>query len=679
MGEKKKKERKKESGKKNEHMLRPGLLLALLAQFWGLTVGYSPFAPDFQRGIVFGGDEWSSPLYPYGSDGALAALTALAATGATHVRFLVSGYMDNAFTATSVYSSQPPSALATTPVAALQAVLAQAGALGLKGILCPVLDPNWDILPPGARSTPNNPNGTWRGTIGSNYTTQREFDAFFSSYRTWAMPYYQAAASAGAYMIEVSSELDFLFGAPQAAAAWRALVADLRALPFAGKLSVAADLSAAITMQWADALDYVGLDVYAGLGAPLPLGTAPSVDALVAGFETAVTPQLEALLARNLSLIISETGFQSRPNCHVRPWGTELLDPDDDSAWLLVVDTSCQNNAYEALFRYAASKPYLHGIYLWLWRTDPTTGGTYNGDFTPFGKPAEATVRRWYGGSLDSGAVGTAALLAARRAALQEPTPQQRAAARAAIVPPSPENSLAHFHAPHPVTRRSFNGFCLGTPDEWSSPFYRLSSSGALYSLDDMINSTGADSVEIIAQWWFDDVNSTEIYPIGDAGSPLQTSTDEELAFFTAAARARSLKTIFTLMLDPVRVCVWMMRCLSLHLTARLSFPTALFPPFPPYRTGCCPRRRTAGTPIRQGATGAGRWACFGARTAAMGRPGRPGTPTMLQPRCTMLRWRRRGALTPSCSPTSSTAPLACAQPAGLPSWPQCAQSSMVA
>lgn len=86
------------------------------------------------------------------------------------------------------------------------------------------------------------------------------------------------------------SELDYLFGAPQAQAGWRALVADLRALPYAGKLSVAADLSAASDMQWADALDFVGLDVYAGLGAPLPLGVAPSVQALVAGFEAAVTP-----------------------------------------------------------------------------------------------------------------------------------------------------------------------------------------------------------------------------------------------------------------------------------------------------------------------------------------------------------------------------------------------------
>ena len=527
-------------------MFRTPLFLLAYAQLVACT---SPFPPSFQRGIVFGGDEWSSPVYPYGSPGALASLTALAATGASHVRLLVSGFLDNAHTATSVYSIPPPSALATVSLEAFTATLTQAQGLGLQVVLCPVLDPNWDTLPAGSRSTVGNPNGTWRGTIGDGWTTLAQQEAFFASYRAWAWPYFQAAAAAGAYMIEVSSELDHLFGAPQAAAAWRALVADIRAIPYSGKLSIAASAGAASAMSWVDALDLVGLDVYSGLGEALPLGTAPTVEALLAGYEAAVTPVLQALLARNLTLFISETGFQSRPNCHVRPWGTELLDPDDDSAWLLVVDTACQDAAYEALFRYALSQPALQGIYLWLWRADPTTGGTFNGDFTPYAKPAEGTLRRWYGGNVSQ--LGTEALLAARRGALLEPTPLQLAAAAAAIRPPSPSHNLAHLHTPHPRTQRAFNGFCLGTPDEWSSPFYRLGSPGSLLSLQDMVHSTGADTVEVIAQWFFDSVNSTEVYPILDAASPLHTSSDAELSAYVAAAQGMGLKTIFTLMLDP--------------------------------------------------------------------------------------------------------------------------------
>jgi hypothetical protein len=512
-----------------------------------VSISSSPFPSTFQKGIVFGGDEWSSPVYPYGSDGSFASLTALAATGATHVRFLVTGYMDNAHNATQVYSISPPSALATVTVDALTTIISQATSLGLKSVICPVLDPNWDILPAGSRSS-KNANFTWRGTIGNKYTSQTDFDNFFQSYRTWVMPYLKAVAN-NAWMIEVSSELDFLFAAPQAEVGWRSFITDLRNF-FPGYISCAVDHQTVLNMKWIDALDFIGLDVYNGLGNSLPLGIAPSVSDLVAAYEANVTPSLEAILALgNVSIIFSETGFQSRPNCHVQPWGSELLDPYDDSAWLLVVDVTCQNNAYEALFRYLLSKPFIHGVYLWMWKADPTTGGTYNGDFTPFAKPAEQTLRRWFGGNITTD--GTDALLISRKNARLEPTLEQRIAARNAILPPSPINSLSTFHTPHPKTKRTFNGFCIGTPDEWSSPFYRLGSEGSLTSLDDMIATTAADTVEIIAQWWFDNVNSTEIYPILDAGSPLRTSTDEELNLYIAAAKQRGLKTIFTLMLDP--------------------------------------------------------------------------------------------------------------------------------
>jgi hypothetical protein len=510
----------------------------------------SPFAPDFQRGIVFGSGEWSHPSMPYDSPEALESLAALAATGASHVRLLVTGFLDNTMSATFVYSIAPPSALATETVASFAAAARAASALGLKVVLCPVLDPNWDTLILGARSN-DKPGFETRQQFGSHYTTQSQWDAFFASYRAWAFPYFSAAVAADVFMIEVSSELDTAFGRPENEAAWRAFVADIRALPFSGKVSVA---NAAPDNAWLDALDFVGIDLYSGLGGgqgALPLGQAPSVDDLVAQLDAVATPQVLAFAARNLSVIFSETGFQSRPNCHVRPWGTPLLDVDDDSAWVQVIDVTCQSNAYEALMRYLASQPLVKGVYMWLWRTDPTTGGTFNSDFTPFGKPAEDVLRRWYGGSDGGGAASIQRAREARRARVGEPTSAELTAADRLFSDVTVARPYTGAIAPHPRTRRSFNGFCWGTPDEWSSPYYRLPSAGSLASLDDLVNSTGADSVEIIVQWWFDNVNSTLLYPIDDATSPLWTSTDDELAAFGAAAKQRGLKTIFTTMLDP--------------------------------------------------------------------------------------------------------------------------------
>ena len=556
------------------------LLLALLARLRAAAAA-SPFEPSFHRGIVFGAGEWSSPDATYDSPQALASLQALAATGASHVRLLVTGYLDNTSSATQVYSAVPPSALATETVAAVQAAIAAAQGLGLKVTLCPVLDPNWDVNEVGARSN-DKPGFQTRQQFGRSYTSQSQWDAFFMSYRAWVFPYYRAAAAANVAMIEVSSELETAFSRPENEAAWRSIVADIRSLPFAGLVSVA---NADPGNAWLSALDLVGIDVYNGLGPELPLGQPPAVADLVAQYEAQLTPYVQAFAARNLSVFFSETGFQSRPNCHVRPWGTPLLDVDDDSAWVEYVDVACQANALEALMRYLASQPLVHGVYLWLWRSDPTTGGTFNSDFTPHGKPAEVVIRRWFGGfspcagnssryppdgpmrlaapfaadGSDNECDGSAAILRAR-AALQAATGEPSAAEVAAADRVVSDVTVARPYltgrgggalAPHPRTKRSFNGFCYGTPDEWSSPFYRLPSAGSLAALDDMVASTAADSVEIIVQWWFDSINSTLLYPITDPESPLWTSTDEELAAFALAAKARGLKTVFTTMLDP--------------------------------------------------------------------------------------------------------------------------------
>lgn len=62
-------------------------------------------------------------------------------------------------------------------------------------------------------------------------------------------------------------------------------------------------------------------------------------------------------------------------------------------------------------------------------------------------------------------------------------------------------------------TRRAYNGYVFGGPDEWSSPSYRYDSSGAFDSLEQM-RRAGADTAEIVVQWYFENISSTAIYAI---------------------------------------------------------------------------------------------------------------------------------------------------------------------
>jgi hypothetical protein len=59
-----------------------------------------------------------------------------------------------------------------------------------------------------------------------------------------------------------------------------------------------------------------------------------------------------------------------------------------------------QANCYEAFFKAFWEKDYFVGVYFWKWHPYyRDAGGRQDRDFTPQNKPAEQTMRRWYGKS----------------------------------------------------------------------------------------------------------------------------------------------------------------------------------------------------------------------------------------------------------------------------------------
>jgi hypothetical protein len=94
--------------------------------------------------VVFGSDEWTTAGMSFGTPESIATLTALAETGATHVRLIVTWYQDTVRT-TKIYPILPPSALASTPLDGLETMIVTAQGLGLNVTVCPIVDPSWDI------------------------------------------------------------------------------------------------------------------------------------------------------------------------------------------------------------------------------------------------------------------------------------------------------------------------------------------------------------------------------------------------------------------------------------------------------------------------------------------------------------------------------------------------------
>ena len=58
-----------------------------------------------------------------------------------------------------------------------------------------------------------------------------------------------------------------------------------------------------------------------------------------------------------------------------------------------------QAQAYEVLMADVAARPWIHGLYIWKWFTNPDTREEGPRGFSPRGKLAEAVLRRAYLGS----------------------------------------------------------------------------------------------------------------------------------------------------------------------------------------------------------------------------------------------------------------------------------------
>lgn len=356
-------------------------------------------AAAWMKGMVLGLDEWSPASTPFGSAASLEALQAFAATGADHVRIIITQYVDNV-NSTTIYPITGESAIASADLNTLRAAVTAAHSLNLKVAICPVIDPSWDIYANG-RSSFNPPPGstsTSRLKIGQGYD-EADWAAFFASYADYVLPVAQLAQETGVELFEVGSELDIAFTTREAD--WRAMIAKIKAV-YSGPLTIAADGGTIYKIGFWDVLDYVGVDAYYSLEAAtnntsLDLGVEPSVSALVAAWQPIVAELAAFANQTGKAILLTEVGYQSRPSCHVRTWGTAIHDPMDDSAWLMDRDPGCQANAYEALLRAFAPQPWWAGVFWWLWLTDPSAGGTFDAEFSPHGKPAEVVLRRWYG------------------------------------------------------------------------------------------------------------------------------------------------------------------------------------------------------------------------------------------------------------------------------------------
>eukprot|EP00041_Stephanoeca_diplocostata_P029241 m.858340 g.858340 ORF g.858340 m.858340 type:complete len:788 (+) comp23522_c0_seq14:74-2437(+) len=487
------------------------------------------------KGIVLGSGQWSAAGIALDDSNTESALKDLRGTGATWVRIIPTGYFANT-SSPIVYSMSTPKFYTDTPSEVLAAVKF-AKKIGLRVLLSPVIDPDWTIE--------SNCRASECTTQASRLQLGKEFGAaqwsvFFASYRAWLEPYVTATAG-HIDMLSIGAELQTaaMEGPVQSwtdLCNWaRNATAGMVPLTYAAMTST---LQAWDHVSWLQNVDVLGVDAYYPLnvsafgGGPPDLmqywpknTTIPPLESIVRAWQPMVIALQKIAKQSGKPILFSEVGYQARYGVWRQPAGVMTLDPTDGSCWERAINTEVQAVMYDALL--TALEPHSigetggwwAGVFWWIWRTDPTAGGTCDDSFVPTGKPAQAVLARHWGGN--------ASILSAAAAPNTHKT--QLALAQLPASPP------ARISGPRNSTKINSAVYGGGM---WSSPYYRLGSAGANQSLDDL-RAVGANYVRFIVNWFVDNAtNATTVWP-ANGTSHLRSDTLEELQ--RAVAHAKSL------------------------------------------------------------------------------------------------------------------------------------------
>jgi len=209
----------------------------------------------------------------------------------------------------------------------------------------------------------------WRVTEDRLQTAEARAQ-WFRQYASFIEHYARLASRTHADLFAVGTEFGWL---AQYEKEWRDIIARVRAL-YKGPMTYCATQGPEFeTIQFWDALDYIGLDNYY----PLP-------DDYSAADVVRKVEQVHKKYGK--PVVFTEAGFSAVINAHRAPWEDETSKP-------LSLET--QVRAYEALLHAFYDKPWFHGVYWWKVGTNGY-GGPENNSMTPWRKPAMEVVKRYY-------------------------------------------------------------------------------------------------------------------------------------------------------------------------------------------------------------------------------------------------------------------------------------------
>ena len=250
--------------------------------------------------------------------------------------------------------------LGTPSDEALVHAITTAHALGMNVVLKPHIDPL---------------DGNWRGDIG--FSNDADWATWFDNYNQFLGHYLALAEANHVEAVIIGTELMSTEGRE---ADWRNTIAIART-EFSGLLTYDANHSSFFSVNWWDALDFIGISAYF----PLTGFNSPSVDEIKTAWANHIRVLRAFAAYWDKDIVFTEIGYESRDGTNKTPWALLGSAPD------LQEQADCYQASMESLY----AEPWFKGMYWWAWSSDPSVD---NNGFDIYNKPAETMLRQWYAG-----------------------------------------------------------------------------------------------------------------------------------------------------------------------------------------------------------------------------------------------------------------------------------------
>lgn len=218
---------------------------------------------------------------------------------------------------------------------------------------------------------------SWRGDFAPK--NAEDWALWEQQYKAYILKYARLADSLDVEMFCIGTEL--CCSVKERPQFWIQLIEEIREV-YSGKLSYSANWDNYDKITFWDKLDYIGINAYF----PLCKTQTPKLAELLRKWKP-ISRQLEEL-SKKLSkkIVFTEYGYRNIDYSTLAPWEYKRQDEN--------LNELAQANAYEALYRSFWNKEWFAGGFLWRW--EHLAPNNDRSGYSPQGKIALKTVKKWY-------------------------------------------------------------------------------------------------------------------------------------------------------------------------------------------------------------------------------------------------------------------------------------------